>query len=71
MIWLGVVVTVVVVAVFHLSFYFSPVSNFLSPTLSCPAYHFILSCSPLSGSLVAVGLGFGQIYSGLIIFMVV
>ena len=66
-----VTVAVVVVAVFLLSFYFSPISNFLSPTPSCLAYHFILSCSPLSGSLVAVGLGFGQIYSGLIIFMVV
>ena len=65
-----------------LSFCFSPVSNFLSPTPSCPASpvlplnwnqlsHFILFHSPLSGWLVAVGLGFDQIYSGPIIFMVV
>ena len=65
-----------------LSFCFSPVSNFLSPTSSCPTSpllplnwnqlsHFILFHSPLSGWLVAVGLGFDQIYSGPIIFMVV
>ena len=71
--WLGVVVTVVVVvvAIFLLSFFFSPVCYFLSPSPSCPAFLFILSCSPLSGWLVVVRLGFDQINSGLIIFMVV
>ena len=58
-----------------LSFCFSSISNFLSPTPSCPASpllplnwnqlsHSILSFSPLSSLLVTVGLGSNRIYDG-------
>ena len=58
-----------------LSFCFSSISNFLSPTPSCLASpllplnwsqlsHSILSFSPLSGLLVVVGLSFDRIYGG-------
>ena len=77
--WVVVTVAMVVVAVFLLSFCFSLVSNFLSPMPSCSASpllplnwnqlsHFMSFHSPLSGWLVAIGLGFDRIYGGLMCF---